>query len=71
MSDIEFGLILNFIFWIVALPAVVIFVVWVCVVFFETSEIAQENIRTRSGRDASPHLSLVRKEAEERYRKTA
>ena len=71
MNDIEFGLLLNFIFWIVALPAIVIFGVWVCVVLFEASEIAQENIRARSGRDASPHPSQASEDADEQYRKTA
>lgn len=74
MSNIEFGLLLNFIFWIVALPAIVVFGVWVCVVFFDAMENARENIRPGSGRDASPKLPLASKEEneeEERYRKSA
>ena len=71
MNDIEFGLLLNFIFWIVALPAIVTFVVWVCVVFFDAMDNAQENIRARSGRDASPHPSQAGEDADEQYRKTA
>ncbi len=71
MDNTEFGILLNFIIWIVALPAIVIFGVWVCVVFFEAMENAQEDIHAGSGRDASPNHSLARKEAEERYRKTA
>lgn len=67
MNDIEFGILLNFIFWIVTLPVVVTFVVWVCVVFIDSMDNAKENIRSGSGRDASPPS----KEAEKWYRKTA
>ena len=71
MDDMEFGILLNFIFWIVALPAIMIFGVWVCVVFFDAMGNAQEDIRAGSGRDDSQNLLLASKEAEERYRKTA
>lgn len=71
MNDIEFELLLNFIFWIVALPAIVTLVVWVCVVFFDAMDNAQENKRAGSGRDADPHLWVLSKDAEERYRKSA
>ena len=71
MDTIEFGILLNFILWIVVIPAIVIIGVWVCVVLFEASEIAQENIRARSGRKVSPHPSQASEEADERYRKTA
>ncbi|HSE14980.1 MAG TPA: hypothetical protein VLB08_05245 [Candidatus Deferrimicrobium sp.] len=67
MNDIEFGILLNFIFWIVTLPIIVTFVVWVCVVFFDSMDKPKENIRSGSGRDASP----PGKETEDWYRKTA
>jgi hypothetical protein len=71
MNDIEFGLLLNFIFWIVMLPAIVTFGVWVCVVLFNAMDKALEKTRAGSGRDADPHLWVLSKEAEERYRKAA
>lgn len=71
MNNMELGILLNFILWIVVIPAIVIIGVWVCVVLFEASEIAKDNIRARSGRDASPHPSQASEDADERYRKTA
>lgn len=71
MNDIEFGILMNFIFWIVALPAVVIFVVWVCVAFFEAMDNSQGNIQAGDGKGASPHPSIPNEGAEEQYRKSA
>jgi hypothetical protein len=68
MNDMEFGILLNFIFWIVALPAFVIFVVWVCVVFFD----AMDNAHPRREGPGCISASLqTSEEANERYRKTA
>lgn len=71
MNNMELGILLNFILWIVVIPAIVIIGVWVCVVLFEASEIAKENIRARSGRDASTNPSQASANADERYRKSA
>lgn len=68
--DIELGLFLNFIFWIVALPAVVIIAVWLSVVFFEARQKEPEDIPAGSGR--SPlHPSPMSGKADKRYRKVA
>jgi hypothetical protein len=71
MNDIGWGLLLNLIFWIVVISAIVVIGVWVCVDLFDVRPKAQENIRAGSGRNASPHPSPVSEETEERYRKAA
>ena len=71
MNEIEYGILLNFIVWIVALPTVVFFAVWVCVMFFAAIKGDQENIVLRSGRVTTLYPSPASTEAEERYRKSA
>ena len=69
MNDIEWGLILNFIFWIVMLPAIVFIGVWLTVALFDALEDARENTRSGSVQDDSPHPSQASED--EQFRKIA
>lgn len=72
MNEIGWGLLLNLIFWIMVVSAMVLIWVLACVEFFlGATQRVRKTIRAASGRKASPHPSPEHEEAEERYRKAS
>lgn len=75
MDTIGIGLLLNLVFWVVAVSALVFVGVWVAAeVFFGTVERmhrVRKTVRTTTGRRDSAHPSPEREETGERYRKAS
>jgi len=72
MNDIGWGLLLNLLFWVVVISAMIFAAVWASVEFFlGAAQRVRKSVRAWSGRKDSPNPSPTREEAEEQYRKAS
>ena len=72
IGEIGWGLLLNLLFWIVVVSAMVFIAVWASVEFFlGTAQRVRKSVRALSGRKDSPNPSPAHEEAGERYRKAS
>lgn len=76
MDSIGIGLLLNLVFWVVAVSALVFLGVWTAVELFvgtiERLHRVRKSVRTATGRrEGPPRQSQTSEEAGERYRKAS
>jgi hypothetical protein len=72
MSDIGWGLLLNLLFWVLVISALVFGAVWASVEFFlGAAHRVRKSVRAMSGRKESPNPARTYEESGERYRKAS
>jgi hypothetical protein len=72
MNDIGWGLLLNLLFWVVVISAILFAAVWASVEFFlGAAQRVRKTVRAWGGRKDPQNPSQTDEEAGERYRKAS